>query len=78
MAEAEVKADGYILFDTKTGKPWDLRVYTRKGDAGNSYNANKNYLDGRWNPDVPSWKNQTRVVAKPIRIIDMETGQHFT
>jgi hypothetical protein len=60
--------DGFILFDTETGQPESLRVYKRKCDVGNSY--------GQWNR--PSWTDQTRFIAKPIRIIDAETGDYFT
>ncbi|MGY3589332.1 hypothetical protein [Bradyrhizobium sp. USDA 4350] len=77
MDANEVKPDGYILFDTETGKPWGMQVFARRCDAGNSYNANKRWVMnlGR---DVPGWTRQTRFIAKPIRIIDAETGDYFT
>lgn len=73
----EVKHDGFILFDTQTGKPlWGLRVYSRKCDAANSYNAVRRYASASVR-DNPTWKKQDRVIAKPIRIIDAMTDASF-
>jgi hypothetical protein len=67
--------DGFILFDTLTGKPWEhyLRVYGSRSGAANSYN---NAV--RYSRDLKPWKVQKSIVAKPIRIIDAETGETFT
>jgi hypothetical protein len=66
--DTKVVADGYILFDTTTGKPERLDVFKRRCDAANSYNA--------WNR--PAWKEQTRIIAKAIRIVDADTGDYFS
>lgn len=69
---ATTKPDGYVVFDTIEGKLWRTTIYGSRGAAKNSWNAGAGWRDH------PYFNDQTKCVVRPVRIIDMDTGDYFT
>lgn len=65
-------ADGYIIVDN--GSIWANRtgksVWKTAGRAKNAWNV------GRYR--MPKFSEQDQAVCRPVRFVDMETGNYFT
>lgn len=65
-------ADGFVVVDTDTGKVWKTHgkyVWAQQGHAKNAWNV-QHYGQ--------KFGDQTRYVVRPVRFIDMETGDYLT
>jgi hypothetical protein len=70
--DASSVVDGYIVIDTHRGTIWNAgskRVWVLPAHAKNAWCANRR--EGRFNA-------QKRFVVRPVRFVDVETGNYFT
>jgi hypothetical protein len=72
-------ADGYVVLDTETGALFSRNgstVWPTSAGAKNAWNGCR--IWSRTSAERPTFSQQSRFVVRPVRLIDMETGDYLT